>query len=178
MFRAFLALRDQDAGFRLEHILVKATNRPLQLVPVLRQALRDLNPRIPLSNPRTMEDVFRTATSRTSFAMAMLGAASGIALLLGLVGIYGVISCMVAQWGKEIGVRMAMGATCPAVRGMVVRQRPGPTAVVVVLGLVAAGQRIPPLASRAKGCGWAQSPAPLTGKSGGPSPPPLVLGRS
>ena len=86
-----------------------------------------------------MEDVFRNATSRTSFAMAMLGAASGIALLLGLVGIYGVISYMVAQRGKEIGVRMAMGATGPSIRGMVVRQGLGLTVVGVVLGLVAAG---------------------------------------
>jgi putative ABC transport system permease protein len=130
---------DAPGTARSLDILVKATSSPLQLVPVLRRALRDINPRIPLSNPRTMEDVFRSATSRTSFAMAMLGAASGIALLLGLVGIYGVISYMVAQRGKEIGVRMAMGATGPSVRGMVVRQGLGLTAAGVVLGLVAAG---------------------------------------
>jgi putative ABC transport system permease protein len=130
---------DSPGTARSLDILVKATGSPLQLVPILRRELRQINPRIPLSNPRTMEDVFRTATSRTSFAMAMLGSASGIALLLGLVGIYGVISYMVAQRGKEIGVRMALGATGSSVRGMVVRQGLGLAAAGVVLGLLAAG---------------------------------------
>ncbi|MGW8267403.1 MAG: FtsX-like permease family protein, partial [Longimicrobiales bacterium] len=120
-------------------ILVKTAGDPLQLVPVLRQELRDLNPRIPLSNPRTMEAVFSAATARTSFTMAMLGAASGIALLLGLVGIYGVVSYVVAQRTKEIGVRMALGATGSSVRGMVVRQGLGLATVGVALGLLAAG---------------------------------------
>jgi ABC-type antimicrobial peptide transport system permease subunit len=69
----------------------------------------------------------------------MLGAASGIALLLGLVGIYGVISYMVAQRRKEIGVRMALGATGPSVTGMVVRQGLGLAVVGVAVGLLAAG---------------------------------------
>ena len=86
-----------------------------------------------------MEDVFGEATARTSFTMAMLGAASGIALLLGLIGIYGVISYVVSQRTKEIGVRMALGATAPSVRGMVVRQGLYLAAGGVVLGLLAAG---------------------------------------
>jgi predicted permease len=120
-------------------ILVATTGSPLQLVPVLRRELKELNPRIPLSNPRTMEAVFGSATARTSFTVAMLGAASGIALLLGLVGIYGVISYMVAQRRKEIGVRMALGATGPSVTGMVVRQGLGLAVVGVAVGLLAAG---------------------------------------
>jgi predicted permease len=120
-------------------ILVKTTTDPLQLIPVLRREVRDLNPRIPLSNPRTMEQVFRGATARTSFTMAMLGAASGIALLLGLIGIYGVISYVVSQRTREIGVRMALGATAPSVRGMVVRQGLSLAGAGIGLGLLAAG---------------------------------------
>ena len=120
-------------------ILVATAGRPLQLVPVLRRELKELNPRIPLSNPRTMEAVFGSATARTSFTVAMLGAASGIALLLGLVGIYGVISYMVTQRRKEIGVRMALGATGPSVTGMVVRQGLGLAVAGVAVGLLAAG---------------------------------------
>ncbi|NIU79698.1 MAG: hypothetical protein GWN71_41015, partial [Gammaproteobacteria bacterium] len=61
----------------------------MTFVSVLRREARAVNPRIPLANPRTMGDVFQAATARTSFTMALLGAASGIALLLGLIGIYG-----------------------------------------------------------------------------------------
>jgi predicted permease len=120
-------------------ILIKTASDPLQVIPVLRRELRELNPRIPLSNPRTMEQVFRAATSRTSFTMAMLGTASGIALLLGLIGIYGVISYVVSQRTREIGVRMALGATAPSVRGMVVRQGLTLAAGGVAVGLLAAG---------------------------------------
>jgi ABC-type antimicrobial peptide transport system permease subunit len=70
--------------------------------------------------------------------MAMLGAASGIALLLGLVGIYGVISYVVTQRTREIGVRMALGATGRSVRGMVVKQGLGLALLGVVVGIMAA----------------------------------------
>ncbi len=120
-------------------ILVRTSGDPLLLIPTLRRELRDLNPRVPLSNPRTMEEVFRLATAPMAVTMTMLGAASGIALLLGLIGIYGVISYVVSQRTREIGVRMALGATGPVVRGMVVRQGLALAAGGVALGLVTAG---------------------------------------
>ncbi len=101
--------------------------------------MRGLNARIPVSNPLTMESVYATATARTSFTMVLLGSASGIALLLGLVGIYGVISYVVAQRTREIGVRMALGATAPSVRGMIVRQGMVLSSIGVGVGLLAAG---------------------------------------
>ena len=117
-------------------VVIRTSGDPLALVPVLRGAIRDLNPRVPIANARTMTEVFESATARTSFTMAMLGAASGIALLLGLVGIYGVISYIVSQRTREIGVRMALGASGPVVRGMVVKQGLILSGVGVCLGLL------------------------------------------
>ncbi len=120
-------------------VLLRTGLDPLTLVPVLRREVQALNPRIPVSNPRTMASVVGAATSRTSFTMSLLGAASGVALLLGLVGIYGVISYVVSQRTREIGVRMALGATAHSVRRMVVRQGLTLAAAGVGLGLIAAG---------------------------------------
>jgi putative ABC transport system permease protein len=123
---------------RSMEVLMRASVDPLQLVAALRREVRALNPRIPVSSPTTMADRFAAATSRTSFTLTLLGAAAGIALLLGLVGIYGVISYVVSQRTREIGVRMALGATAPEVRGMIVRQGMAIAAAGVGIGLIAA----------------------------------------
>ena len=76
--------------------------------------------------------------ARTSFTLIMLGVAGSMALLLGVVGIYGVIAYSVSQRTREIGIRMALGAQQPAVTGMFVRQGLRLTGVGVGCGLVAA----------------------------------------
>jgi ABC-type antimicrobial peptide transport system permease subunit len=86
-----------------------------------------------------MSAIVADATSRISFTTALLGAASGVALLLGLVGIYGVVSYVVSRRTREIGIRMALGATAPLVRGMVVRQGLFLAGVGAGIGLLAAG---------------------------------------
>ncbi len=120
-------------------VVVRTDGAPAQFVSVIRREVQAINPRIPVSNPQTMDGVVASAMARTSFVMALLGSASAIALLLGLVGIYGVISYIVSRRTREIGVRMALGATAPSVRGMVVRQGMRIAGVGVLLGLVAAG---------------------------------------
>jgi predicted permease len=119
-------------------VVVRTAGDPLVLASALRGHIRELNARIPIANVRTGGEVFGGAAARTSFTAAMLGAASGIALLLGLVGIYGVISYVVTQRTREIGVRMALGASTGTVRGMVVKQGLVLGAIGVALGLIAA----------------------------------------
>jgi predicted permease len=128
---------DDPTPTRGMDVLIRTSADPRALIPVLRREVAAMNARIPVSNPRPMEEVFGAAMARTSFTVAMLGAASGIALLLGLVGIYGVISYIVAQRTREIGVRMALGATGPAVRGMMVRQGMLLAVSGVAIGLLA-----------------------------------------
>jgi putative ABC transport system permease protein len=82
-----------------------------------------------------------------SFALLTLGIVSALALFLGAIGLYGVLSCAVAERTREIGVRMALGATAAAVRRMVVAQGARVVAVGVALGLLAALAATRPLAA-------------------------------
>src|SRR5438093_6106770 len=91
-----------------------------------------------------MEEVYRASMARSSFTLVMLAIAGGMALLLGLVGIYGVISYSVAQRTHEMGIRIALGAGQAQVRGMVVRRGLllGAAGVLLGLGAAAAATRV------------------------------------
>ncbi|HYP15118.1 MAG TPA: ABC transporter permease, partial [Bryobacteraceae bacterium] len=87
----------------------------------LRQAVWSVNPHLPLANVLTLEEIQADSMAQTSFAMVMLAIAASVALLLGLVGIYGVIAYIATQRTREIGIRIALGAQTADVRRLFVR---------------------------------------------------------
>jgi predicted permease len=124
---------------RVMDVVVRtSSDDPARFLSVLRREVKALNSRVPVSNPQPLSVLVKAASARVSFTMALLAVASGIALLLGLIGIYGVITYIVTQRTREIGVRMALGASSGRVRAMVLRQGVGLALAGVALGLIAA----------------------------------------
>jgi predicted permease len=104
----------------------------------VRQAIWSVNSNLPVADVRTVEEIARRSMARTSFTLVMLGIAAGVALLLGVVGIYGVISYSVSQRTREIGIRMALGAQQGAIRRMFVEHGLRLVGIGVVCGIAAA----------------------------------------
>jgi predicted permease len=104
----------------------------------VQQAVWSLDPELPLANVRTLGELYTKSMARTSFTLVMLGVAGGMALLLGIVGIYGVISYSVLQRTREIGIRMALGAQRQTITAMFVRDGLWLTAIGAACGLLTA----------------------------------------
>jgi hypothetical protein len=98
----------------------------------VRRTIWSVNPNAPVADIQTLEQIYAKSMARTSFTLVMLAIATGMALLLGLIGIYGVISYVVSQRTREIGIRMAFGASHHAVQGMFIRY----ALSFVILGVV------------------------------------------
>ena len=108
------------------------------LLQEVRQAVWSVNPNLPLANVRTLQAIYDRSLARTSFTLVLLAIAGGMALLLGVVGIYGVISYSVSQRTREIGIRLALGAPLQEVTGMFVRHGLVLSAIGTACGLTAA----------------------------------------
>jgi putative ABC transport system permease protein len=98
----------------------------------VRDAVWAVNPNLPVSRARTLGEVYAQSMSRTSFTLVMLGIAGSMALVLSIIGIYGVVSYAMSQRRREIGIRLALGARVPEVRRLFVRR------ALIVVGLGAA----------------------------------------
>src|SRR5882672_3694345 len=104
----------------------------------MQRAVWSVNPDLPLADVRTMADIYDRSLARTSFTLVLLAIAGGVALVLGVVGLYGVLSYVVAQRRREIAIRLALGAQQRAVTSSFVRYGLTLAGIGVVLGLAGA----------------------------------------
>jgi predicted permease len=124
-----------DWNIQTMTVILRTEVPPATLTAAVRDKVWALDPNLPLIRILTGEEILSEATARTSYTMILIAIAAGVALFLGLIGIYGVISYIVNQRTREIGVRMALGADRRDVSGMVVRQGLRMTVAGVVLGI-------------------------------------------
>ena len=117
--------------------VVRAPNAAA-LSGAVREAVRGLDPTLPIAEIETLETLVGRARGERAFVMILLAIAAGLALLLGSVGLYGVVSYMVAQRRREIAVRMAVGAQVADVRRLVLTEAGGLALLGAVVGIGAA----------------------------------------
>ncbi|HEY0970926.1 MAG TPA: ABC transporter permease [Gemmatimonadales bacterium] len=127
-----------QGGFGNMSLVVHTDGDPTRLVGAIRDALQALDAELPLARARTMEDVIAEGIARPRFITLLLGSFAGIALVLALVGTYGVVAYSVAQRTQEFGIRMALGADARRVLVEVVMQAARITAIGIVVGVAAA----------------------------------------
>jgi putative ABC transport system permease protein len=119
-------------------IVLKAKGAPAALIPSLTKAVAGLDSRQPLYFVRTLSSLMEDSVAQQRFQMLLLSTFAGVALLLALVGVYGVMACVVVQRRHEIGVRMSLGAQRHQVQELIMRQVIKLSGTGIIVGLLAA----------------------------------------
>jgi putative ABC transport system permease protein len=114
--------------------VVRSATAPLGLLPSVRRTIDTIDKGLALAQVRTLQDTLDRASAQMAFTMVLLAIAAGVALTLGVIGIYAVMSYIVSQRTGEIGVRLALGAEPRSVARMIVQQ-----GGLVALGGIAIG---------------------------------------
>ncbi len=128
-----------DQVWRGQAITIRSTRASaLGFLKEVRQSVWSVNPDLPIADVRTVREIYDRSMARTAFTLTMLSISAAMALLLGIVGIYGVISYTVSQRTREIGIRIALGAPQSSVRGMFIREGLVLAAIGVACGVAAA----------------------------------------
>jgi putative ABC transport system permease protein len=124
-----------QAAWPVMTITVKTATDPLLAASSVRAALRRIDPEQPVTQVRTMDQVVFTSSGSRRFPMLLFATFALVALLLAIVGVYGVVSYLVSQRTKEIGIRVALGAHRGSVTRLVVGRSLIPIAAGIAIGL-------------------------------------------
>jgi len=118
--------------------VVRSTTSLTALMPSVRRAIDGFDRQLALAQVRTLQDTLDRASAQMAFTMVLLAIAACVALVLGMIGIYGVMSYIVTQRTGEIGVRLALGAEPASVSRMIVQQGGSVAVAGIMVGLAAA----------------------------------------
>lgn len=127
-----------ELAYNFMTLVIRTDGDPLALAPAIRQAVWSLDKDQPVVDIRSMEDLLWVSLAKARFSTVVLGVFAGMALLLALTGIYGVVSYSVAERTREIGIRVALGAQQSDVLRMVLRQGLILAGFGVAIGMAAA----------------------------------------
>jgi putative ABC transport system permease protein len=130
----YLPFANRNAQYSLA---VRASVPPSTLVAPLRAVIRAIDPSIPVYNTATMEELVATQTSQSRFTMWLMGAFAAVALSLSVIGLYGVMSYLVSQRTREIGIRLALGAAGGDILRLVVGNGTRLIALGIAIGVAA-----------------------------------------
>jgi putative ABC transport system permease protein len=131
----FPAAQTASYPVRLSEFAFRSAGDPKQLVTAIQQQVWAIDKDLPVTNVRTYEEIISQSVSERRFQTMLLGLFASLALILAMVGIYGVISYSVSQRTPEIGIRMALGAT----RGGILRMVVGRAMLLIGVGIVVGG---------------------------------------
>ena len=120
-------------------LIVRSRGEPEALIPLIRATVRDMDADLPLYKVRTLTEILGGSIARQRFQMGLVGAFSGLALVLAVVGTYSVLSYRVSERRMELGIRAALGAAPRQTLLMIVRHGLGLAVAGVGLGLAGAG---------------------------------------
>ena len=120
------------------HVVVRTTLPLVTLAPTIERVVRDVDPTVPVARLREMDTVFTESIGRPRLLAQLLTLFSAVALLLALIGTYGVLASMVAERRREIGIRIALGAARSSVVALVMKQGLQLTVIGVSVGLAGA----------------------------------------
>jgi putative ABC transport system permease protein len=129
---------EQSERALINHFALRTETEPEALLGTLRRELRALDPQQAVSSVATMDSLVASHRARPRFSALLLNWLSGLALALAVIGIHGVVAYSVAERTKELGLRMALGATRSDIRRLVVGEGMRPVAIGVAAGLGAA----------------------------------------